>query len=248
MVNLLLGKKDKKYIVPDGIKTVNYFVANNYLEEVVLNEDVDMIMQNAFQSCSNLKKVTFNCPKMTHIKNSVFMYCYSLKEVILPENIKTVPNFMFENCTGLENIIIPEKIEYVGVAAFRGCKSLKEITIPENVTSIGYEAFHGCESLEKVVVKNPNCEFYYDDIFEDCEKVVIYCYKDSKAQEYAISHDIPYVLMDDEPIVGDLKAISITKFPTKTKYIEGENFDPSGMQVTAYYSDGSSKVITGYQR
>ena len=34
--------------------------------------------------------------------------------------------------------------------------------------------------------------------------------------------------------------LEITKKPTKTNYIEGDSFDPSGMEVTVYYNDGTS--------
>ena len=43
-----------------------------------------------------------------------------------------------------------------------------------------------------------------------------------------------------------LEQIKLTKLPDKVKYSEGELLDTAGMVVTAYYSDGSSKVITDY--
>lgn len=50
----------------------------------------------------------------------------------------------------------------------------------------------------------------------------------------------------DEPAVKELSSIEISKAPTKIKYTEGESFDKSGMEITAKYSDGTSKVITDY--
>ena len=41
-------------------------------------------------------------------------------------------------------------------------------------------------------------------------------------------------------------ALTITKQPDKTQYIEGETFDASGMTVTARYTDGTEKVIGDY--
>lgn len=41
----------------------------------------------------------------------------------------------------------------------------------------------------------------------------------------------------------ELTNIEITKQPDKTDYIAGENFDPTGMAVTAYYDDGSNKAV-----
>lgn len=43
-----------------------------------------------------------------------------------------------------------------------------------------------------------------------------------------------------------LESIEITKGPDKIAYTEGEKFDPTGMVVTAKYSDETSKVVTDY--
>ena len=44
--------------------------------------------------------------------------------------------------------------------------------------------------------------------------------------------------------VVTLSSIAISGTPTKTKYTEGEEFDPSGLTITGTYSDGKSKVIS----
>lgn len=41
--------------------------------------------------------------------------------------------------------------------------------------------------------------------------------------------------------------IKLTANPTKTKYIKGENFDPTGMEITAYYTDGTHQIVTNYE-
>ena len=50
---------------------------------------------------------------------------------------------------------------------------------------------------------------------------------------------------EDVPAVT-LQSIEVTKAPNKKVYIEGESFDPTGMVITAKYSDGTSKEVTGY--
>ena len=51
----------------------------------------------------------------------------------------------------------------------------------------------------------------------------------------------------DTPQPGTvLEGISITKAPDKTVYEEGEEFDPTGMEVTATYSDDSTKTVDSY--
>lgn len=44
-------------------------------------------------------------------------------------------------------------------------------------------------------------------------------------------------------VVKALTSIAVTKAPTDTIYYHSENFDAEGMQVTATYSDGSTKVL-----
>ena len=46
--------------------------------------------------------------------------------------------------------------------------------------------------------------------------------------------------------VSPLDRIEITTPPTKVEYVEGADFDLSGMVVTAFYEDGSSRTVTNY--
>ena len=43
-----------------------------------------------------------------------------------------------------------------------------------------------------------------------------------------------------------LSRIAVTTPPNKTSYVAGEVFDPTGMVVTATYSDGTTAPVTGY--
>ena len=47
-------------------------------------------------------------------------------------------------------------------------------------------------------------------------------------------------------VVKKVERIEITTPPTKTEYKAGEDFDPTGMVVTAVYKDGTSEPITNY--
>lgn len=44
-------------------------------------------------------------------------------------------------------------------------------------------------------------------------------------------------------VVKTVESIEITKQPDKTEYMAGEDFDPTGMVVTAVYKDGSTDVL-----
>lgn len=52
---------------------------------------------------------------------------------------------------------------------------------------------------------------------------------------------------EDEPVEeATLTSIRITANPLKMEYRIGEAFDPAGMQVTAYYSDNTRRVVDDY--
>lgn len=43
-----------------------------------------------------------------------------------------------------------------------------------------------------------------------------------------------------------LESIAVTKPPAKTSYVSGDAFDPAGMEVTATYTHGMSRKVTGW--
>lgn len=42
-----------------------------------------------------------------------------------------------------------------------------------------------------------------------------------------------------------VESIAITNPPTKTEYVEGEKLDMTGLEVTATYNNGDTKIVTG---
>ena len=52
--------------------------------------------------------------------------------------------------------------------------------------------------------------------------------------------------LDVLKVVKKVESIEITTPPDKTEYMAGEDFDPTGMVVTAVYEDGTSEPITNY--
>ena len=44
-----------------------------------------------------------------------------------------------------------------------------------------------------------------------------------------------------------LTGIAVTALPKKTVYMDGEAFDPAGLEITAYYNNGTSEVVFDYQ-
>ena len=74
-----------------------------------------------------------------------FAYCRDLKEVVLNENITTVPSYAFAGCEALE-IIDLSKIQEIGMYAFMEGYALTEVNLA-SVETIGEYAFVNCNKL-----------------------------------------------------------------------------------------------------
>ena len=130
------------------------------------------------------------------IENGVVTKCDTdATDVVIPDGVISIRQYAFAYCKSLESITIPNSVEFIADSAFSGCSSLKSITIPNSVTTIGRYTFRDCESLKSITIPNSvtsiNIEAFYGRA-----NVVIHCYKNSYAEEYAKEHYIPYKIID----------------------------------------------------
>ena len=150
------------------------------LTSITIPASVTSIGKYAFSRCTGLTKLWYNAENCSGYGFSSgivhWLYgCSNLSEVVIGENVKTIPNyflidckgltsitippsvtsigsFAFDNCTGLTNITIPASVTSIGEYAFAGCSGLTSITIPASVTSIGSSAFYNCKSLTNITI------------------------------------------------------------------------------------------------
>ncbi len=150
--------------------------------KLVVPDDVAVVGQNAFNSCT------------------------LLTEVQLPAALTKIDGATFRFCSSLAKINIPESVTYIGQRAFEGCSSLPEVlTIPKSVKYIGEYAFNGCTSLKFIYIEPDSVEiasakivFPYNAILicpksrvNDQDEVV-----SSTAVEHAIQYGRKYIVCD----------------------------------------------------
>ncbi len=103
----------------------------NLPKKVVIKDNVNQIVEEAFYECTNLESVTLS-DNITKIMAKTFYGCSSLKEVVLNESLSDIGQWAFEDCTSLESINIPKKLSYLSSDAFVGCSKLTAVTVDEN--------------------------------------------------------------------------------------------------------------------
>lgn len=91
--------------------------------------------------------------------------------------------------------------------------------------------------LSPVVIPLENLNFTNTTIQEDGQFVYIeYIRSDMKKITY------PYTVN----MAGELVDLKVTKQPNKLEYVVGETFDPTGMELTAIFADGSTDIVEPY--
>lgn len=104
---------------------------------------------NIFIRKSGLKNIAIP-EEVRSICERVFNHCDSLKEVTICEGVKSIENWAFSGCGSLKDIKMPDSLTDIGEFAFYECTSLEKVTIPKGVISIGDYAFEECQSLKDI--------------------------------------------------------------------------------------------------
>ena len=150
----------------------NQFSGYSNVHTVTLQR-VRIICSGAFENCKRLKNVTYD-QFLQYVGASTFKNdskLVSFSTTAFVSNITDVGNNAFEN-TNLNGIFLTN-CQNIGSNAFANTP-ITELTLGRNTTSIGNDAFWGCKDL------------------------VLCCYKNSVAYNYALNNNIKYVILDPE--------------------------------------------------
>ena len=143
----------------------------------------DSYMTNAAISSAGMYIYTYHAPALESVDLSnaeslgayAFAYCTALRNVVLGEKVKEVPEYAFASCGALTDINLSNVVtlgDYafmdcamsqadlssaasIGKYTFANCKALSDLTLSPNGTAVGEGAFAECAGLTDV--KNMNC-------------------------------------------------------------------------------------------
>ena len=162
----------KKVILSNSLTAIGgaAFANCTNLSEIILPSSLTIIRQEAFANCTSLKHI--NIPagltdcymafknsglETVKIENGteeilymMFASASNLKEVELPETVKTINYGAFGECYNLEKVILNEGLVKIDTSVFSRCTSLTEIVIPSTVEVVSEISFLGCDNLEKI--------------------------------------------------------------------------------------------------
>lgn len=116
---------------------------------VVVEEGITGIGDEAFRSCSRLVSVTLP-DGLISIGDGAFRNC-ELTSVTLPDSLESIGDSVFSSCNRLASVTLPGGLASIGDEAFSSCSQLTSVVFPDSLASIGEQAFKGC-SLTSIIL------------------------------------------------------------------------------------------------
>ena len=145
----------------------------------------------------------------------------SLKEINIPSSVSDIVYQSFARCSSLESINVDKGSKYYkSVDGVLFNKSGSELIwcpkrdtdvyeVPASVTKIGTDAF--CDSgVSTIRITNPSTVIESGALGNYEGQMVIICPKDSKAKDYAIERNIPFIEIENVKLESENKSVSIS--------------------------------------
>ena len=203
------GEIDGKKVTDIGTEA---FKKYSSLTSVIIPEGVTNIGFFAFWGCSGLTSVTIP-ESVTSIKGRAFCECSGLTSITIPAGVTRIEEAAFGGCSGLTSIVVDKENKYYD--SRNNCNAIiatesntlvigcKNTTIPASVTRLGENAFDACSGLTSITIPQ-SVTSIGDYAFAGCHDLVIYCYEDSTAYEYAMEKvSITVELIGETETPGD---------------------------------------------
>ena len=151
--------------------------------------------------CTSLQTVAFtgHTENLSSIKAAAFMGTTMLREISLPDSIRTIEQCAFYNSgiknihlpedlrqigngafgsSGIKSIVVPDRVIKLGRGAFSRCYELTDVTLPESVTVIPRLAFINCDKLK--TISAPNVAVVCDNAFYNCKMLTAFDFSQVK--------------------------------------------------------------------
>jgi hypothetical protein len=173
-----------------------------FVPDTLNNKKLVDIRNNAFNNNTDIRYIEFaGATNLERIGSFAFNGCTNVTgEIKIPSNVVDIDVAAFQNCTSLDSVVYNSECGYVPKQCFKGCTSLSSVTLNNSVEEICGYAFAGCTSLSEITI--PRSVTAIDSTaFDNDDDIVIQCYRDSYAQQYARDNSIKYIVLD--PAKGD---------------------------------------------
>ena len=112
-----------------------------------------------------------------------FSGCGKIREIIIPDSVRTIGREAFGGCNSLLSIKLPCQLEVIREKTFWGCRALSYINMPESLKRVEDNAFEFCDNLSFVFMAQ-NVDHIASNAFEFDEVLPINFIVPNLTKEY----------------------------------------------------------------
>lgn len=212
---------------------------------------VKTIAPGAFADNDTLLTVNFQTGSLLEtISLGAFMNCVELREISLPDGIKTIEEYAFAHCQYLNAITLHGSLEYVGNYAFMTCIGLYYVVISSGIDYLGKEVFYGITSM--VFGEDAQAP---EGWHEDWDLIDEYAPVDNRIYvlwDY-LNIEFEFVLMDGDTTLRTISAVALWQAPAAQKdgfFLDGWFYDEEFNDMVCFplFTDDEYPVITIYAK
>ena len=157
-----------EYSIKEGTKFICEYAFKdcNNLKSINIPSTIKEIGEHAFEDCCQISTIIIP-NSVTKVGNDIFRGCKGLTSITISNRLDIFPALPY--CINIKQIEIPDGIKSIGRGSFWCCHGLKSIFIPANVKTISGGTFVGCSNLKSINVDKGNTYF---DSRNHCNAIV----------------------------------------------------------------------------
>ena len=231
----------------------SYAFANNANLESVEFDDNSILKSvgtNAFENDTKLTTISFPST-LTTLGSSAFSGCENLVSIDFANTqVRTIGANLFADCVSLTHVDLPSTVSSIRSGAFSGAKALDYVIIPDAITQINSNAFinnrdDGDTDLLPIYFEKTLAEAKQKNIADDFHDEHSYASYRLEIGETKLAGYSYWDGNSASPTEIVLSALAYEGTLNKTAYKAGDAFDPTGLTITASYSDSADLVLSG---
>lgn len=160
------GKTDVNYTLPNSVISIssNSLTHNNFLEELIITDNCNVIEDSAIYGCNKLKSVTLGA-SVDNIEGILFTASPSIETILVNEDNSTYSSYdgtlFSKDKTQLlryppnkqGSYTIPDGVNIVGKSAFHSSIGLTSLDTGNTTKTISTFGFHSCPNLKSIILR-----------------------------------------------------------------------------------------------
>ncbi len=152
-------------IIGDNVVSLGseLFYNCEYLRYCYIGNSVSTINSSIYRGCNSLETIYYNARKC----NNGFANNQTIRNLIIGDSVKVIPNNAFNRCKIEGELIIPNNVDSIGSYAFYNCL-INTLILGDSIRYIGNSAFYNCNRISGVITLPKRLSYVSDYSFYNC--------------------------------------------------------------------------------